>query len=323
MYNNPYEILGVSKNASLEEIKKKYRELAMQYHPDINPTAEAAEKMKQINVAFESIKKSKNVITENTYNETNHDYGQESARTNNDYDQEADKASWQKWREKRDKAEERRNKEDEYYRAKGIYCNLTMLHEAITSQLASKKYKNNFLGRLDKVIMEYINLANQNKEIYFARDEYISKMKSIEEPFKTLLLVQLDKINKEELTLEVQACKYYIEFYHVTLDHLNKNFIAYWAKLMSYEIFKWLDLDDNIRNIYNIARVKFMSEYGVDEEDMSKIDYTVHKNLANYVNENSLNYDETLEQIEKNVDVFLREAYTYYMTNIEDDNLKR
>ena len=65
MYNNPYEILGVSKDASLEEIKKKYRELAMQYHPDINPTAEAAEKMKQINAAFENIKNSKNVTTEN------------------------------------------------------------------------------------------------------------------------------------------------------------------------------------------------------------------------------------------------------------------
>lgn len=323
MYNNPYEILGVSKEASLEEIKKKYRELAMQYHPDINPTAEAAEKMKQINAAFENIKNSKNVTTENTYNETNYDYGQESARANSDYDQEADKASWQKWREKRDKAEERRNKEAEYYRVKASYRDLTMLHEAITSQLASKKYKNNFLGRLDKVIMEYINLANQNKEIYFARDEYISKMKSIEEQFKPLLLAQLDKINTEELTLEVQANKYYIEFYHVTFNNLEKISITYWATLMSYEIFKWLDLDDNIRDVYNIARAKFMSEYGVDEEAMSKIDYTVHKNLANYVNEHSLNYDETLEQIEKNVDVFLREAYTYYMTNIEDDNLKR
>ena len=90
-----------------------------------------------------------------------------------------------------------------------------------------------------------------------------------------------------------------------------------------YEIFKWLDLDDNIRDVYNIARAKFMSEYGVDEESMLKIDYTVHKNLANYINENSFNYDETLEQIEKNMDVFLRGAYTYYMTNIEDDNLKR
>ena len=323
MIYNPYEILGVSKDASLEEIKKKYRELAMQYHPDINPTAEAAEKMKQINAAFESIKKSKNVTTENTYNETNYDYGQESARANNDYDQEADKASWQKWREKRNKAEERRNKEDEYYRVKGTYRDLTKLHEAITSQLASKKYKNNFLGRLDKVIMEYINLANQNKEIYFARDEYISKMKSIEEQFKPLLLAQLDKINTEELTLEVKANKYYIEFYHVTTNNLKKISITYWATLMSYEIFKWLDLDDNIRDVYNIARAKFMSEYGVDEETMSKIDYTVHKNLANYVNEKSLNYNATLEQIEKNVDVFLREAYTYYMTNIEDDNLKR
>ena len=323
MYNNPYEILGVSEDASLEEIKKKYRELAMQYHPDINPTAEAAEKMKQINAAFESIKKSKNVTTENTYNKTNHDYGQESARANNDYDQEADKASWQKWREKRDKEEERQKKESEYYRVKGIYRDLTMLHEVITSQLASKKYKNNFLGRLDKVIMEYINLANQNKEYYFPRDEYISKMKSIEEQFKTLSLAQLDKINAEELTLEVQANKYYIEFYHLTSNELKRNSIIYWARFMSYEIFKWLDLDDNIRDVYNIARAKFMSEYGVDEETMLKIYYTVHKNLANYVNEKSLNYDETLEQIEKNVDVFLREAYTYYMTNIEDDNLKR
>ena len=53
---NPYEILGVSKNATDEEIKKAYRELARKYHPDNyqnNPLADLAEeKMKEINEAY-------------------------------------------------------------------------------------------------------------------------------------------------------------------------------------------------------------------------------------------------------------------------------
>ncbi len=58
---DPYSVLGVSQNASDEEVKKAYRELARKYHPDNyqnNPLADLAEeKMKEINEAYDSITK--------------------------------------------------------------------------------------------------------------------------------------------------------------------------------------------------------------------------------------------------------------------------
>ncbi|WP_438433286.1 molecular chaperone DnaJ [Gorillibacterium sp. sgz500922] len=48
-----YEVLGVAKDASADEIKKAYRKLARQYHPDVNKEADAEEKFKEINNAYE------------------------------------------------------------------------------------------------------------------------------------------------------------------------------------------------------------------------------------------------------------------------------
>lgn len=57
MIDDPYQVLGVSPDASDEEIKRAYRRLAKQYHPDLNPGDErAAKKMQQINAAYEQIK---------------------------------------------------------------------------------------------------------------------------------------------------------------------------------------------------------------------------------------------------------------------------
>ena len=90
-----YEILGVSKIASYEEIKAKYRKLALKYHPDRNPDNKEAEEMfKQISEAYEVLgdkekrkkydeKMNDNVkYTKNKENKTKNDYSYSSASSN-------------------------------------------------------------------------------------------------------------------------------------------------------------------------------------------------------------------------------------------------
>lgn len=55
-YKDYYEILGVSRTASQEEIRKAFRKLAKEYHPDVNRDAGSGEKYREINEAYEVLR---------------------------------------------------------------------------------------------------------------------------------------------------------------------------------------------------------------------------------------------------------------------------
>ncbi|MFH1386069.1 MAG: molecular chaperone DnaJ [bacterium] len=55
MKRDLYEALGVQKNASQDEIKRAYRNLARKYHPDVNKEAGSADKFKEINEAYQTL----------------------------------------------------------------------------------------------------------------------------------------------------------------------------------------------------------------------------------------------------------------------------
>jgi molecular chaperone DnaJ len=56
MITEPHKVLGVPENATQDEIKKAYRQMAKKYHPDLNPGDEiAAQKMNEVNEAYDML----------------------------------------------------------------------------------------------------------------------------------------------------------------------------------------------------------------------------------------------------------------------------
>jgi curved DNA-binding protein len=85
-YKDYYQILGVSKQASEKEIKRAYRKLAQQYHPDKNPGIKSSEeKFKSINEAYEVLSNSENRSKYDQLGQNYHRY-QQMGGNPNDFD---------------------------------------------------------------------------------------------------------------------------------------------------------------------------------------------------------------------------------------------
>ncbi len=81
--NDLYSILGISSDASPEDIKKAYKTLAKKYHPDINPAPNAIDKFKEVNTAYETLSDPKKKQLYDQFGQTDHNnYHNESDFSN-------------------------------------------------------------------------------------------------------------------------------------------------------------------------------------------------------------------------------------------------
>src|SRR5438874_848077 len=95
MAESPYDVLGVAKTASEDDIRRAYRKLARKHHPDVNAgDRKAEEQFKRVSAAYE-------VLSDATKRKAYDEFGEASFQSGFDPDKAREYARWQNTRQER------------------------------------------------------------------------------------------------------------------------------------------------------------------------------------------------------------------------------
>lgn len=224
MNKDPYEVLGISRNASAEEIKKAFHKMAAKYHPDKHagdPVAE--EKFKEINSAYQILKdpqkRANYDLTHGTYDTNSYNQTSSSNNTYNrnynpsyewdDIGEKFEEIFAEAFRRTQEYEERRRRINQEYETAKRVMEIMEDMFQQEQAERSRRRHRNlqiftNFLISLiiawgiilGIVVIKAISISNKKQVIY--KIEYTTNKNGakVEENAQYINQQIKEKINK-------------------------------------------------------------------------------------------------------------------------------
>lgn len=329
MGKNYYEILGVSQNATKEEIRAKYIELVKKYHPDINTDEDATNKAQEINVAYDilsdEVKRKEYDKTLNNQNNSN-----ETDTTNDTSKKQEEPFNYEeeinKYTEREKKYAEKLATEkvikDELLKVESIVkAKLEVLELSRQENMIEEYYEDkvfefwdisdNYITNLENLI-ELATINNLNHLI----TEINEKINIVTECQQSMPLTMIDAQeyleNKEseervstKITEDINKVKSYFNIKNNLYDQILAGFIT----KENYDRYREIKLYELQEILNNTANIKKLAElYSLDKkiESFKEIDELIEK------------AEKSINKLPRSFDQAKKKAEKYYYYNEKD-----